>query len=687
MSAGIISYSIYARSRSEGKNAIAHGAYVAGEKLTQHYEATAHSAYTSGEKVEDEARQRTHQYARSDRVVYKEIFAPKERPEWLEKVIGDQNREELWNRVESAEKRKDAQVYREIILDIDRGLFVERPDGSLDLEASRKVQVKALQAHVKHSYTKHGMIADVAIHWDPKSPTANPHAHIMLPYREAVEEKQNLEEIKSHFKRAAVTQGFGNKNRSWNERQNAEASRENWATVQNFYLDFLDRNHRVDHRSYKRQGMDLEAEPKTWGLDKREKTTKEAQEYIERGRHAKSERAERLIENPDPLIVGLSQHFVGNVSSLEIEGYAARFATTADQQRRLTIALYQHKDLVWADDGTFTTTHKLAKESQRTLDPLKVEFSEEAAPDMGKQDDYYVQSLEQEIRDLEQKMKETEHIHHQAQHLQYREEREEKLRLLYEQPSVLMRVHEAEKKQINERAKRMQLSAIEANRAYVTYLKEKEEELTESALREKNEAEYKRITLELSLLQKELHHQPEYVPPKEIKEEKRTTPEPANDNSNKKQVRTESLRERLENRSQRSNAEAFREQQPLKEPLPKKATAAERSENELGKNGGTTSPEKNLGVDGNDSFKKWQERHNRFTKIEQKLDALYAKGLSDSKLVAESRQLAADLIQDTNNWEKFKGSAFNLEVRKIERQAKPLLKRKRSRETEREFDD
>jgi hypothetical protein len=81
-----------------------------------------------------------------------------------------------------------------------------------------------------------GMIADFSLH---DKGDDNPHAHIMLTMRSLSE------------------QGFGKKERAWNDRKNAEIWREAWAQFYNRALEQHGLEERVDHRSYKRQGLDL----------------------------------------------------------------------------------------------------------------------------------------------------------------------------------------------------------------------------------------------------------------------------------------------------------------------------------------------------------------------------------------------------------------------------------------------
>jgi hypothetical protein len=74
------------------------------------YSAVAAAAYRAGDELHDERTGETYDYRRKRGVFTSAIIAPDNAPEWV------QDREELWNRAELAEKRKDAQPAREVRL-------------------------------------------------------------------------------------------------------------------------------------------------------------------------------------------------------------------------------------------------------------------------------------------------------------------------------------------------------------------------------------------------------------------------------------------------------------------------------------------------------------------------------------------------------------------------------------------
>ena len=108
-----------------------------------------------------------------------EILTPRGSPAWA------QDRARLWNAVEAAERRKDAQVAREVRVAIPRELSAD----------DRRALVRD---YAQRSFVDRGMVADIAFHGGQGE---NPHAHIMLTTR------------------TLTPEGFGNKNRQWNKKE------------------------------------------------------------------------------------------------------------------------------------------------------------------------------------------------------------------------------------------------------------------------------------------------------------------------------------------------------------------------------------------------------------------------------------------------------------------------------------
>lgn len=202
------------------------------------------AAYRSGEKLVNEWDGMTHDYTRKSSVVHTEIMLPAHAPP----AFAD--RSTLWNSVEEIEKSSTAQLAREI-------------EVALPVELSRAEQLALVRAYVKDNFVSAGMCADFAIH---DKGTGNPHAHIMLTIRPLKEDGtwgakcRKVYDLDSQGQRIPDGKGGWKSHREdttdWNQRSNAEKWRAAWAAYTNRALEAAGRPERIDHRSYKRQGVD-----------------------------------------------------------------------------------------------------------------------------------------------------------------------------------------------------------------------------------------------------------------------------------------------------------------------------------------------------------------------------------------------------------------------------------------------
>ena len=119
------------------------------------------SAYASCSQIYNDYDGIMHDYTRKQGCVYSEIFLPPNAPtEW-------QDRAELWNAVEAAEKSKDSRLARELIV-------------ALPIEVGIDEWKSILHEFVTKNCVDKGMCADVSIH---NTDGHNPHAHILLTIR------------------------------------------------------------------------------------------------------------------------------------------------------------------------------------------------------------------------------------------------------------------------------------------------------------------------------------------------------------------------------------------------------------------------------------------------------------------------------------------------------------------------
>jgi hypothetical protein len=180
------------------------------------------AAYRTAGRLMDNRQGLEHDYSRKRGVVHSEIIAPENAPDWM------RDRDQLWNAVEAVEKRRDAQLAREI-------------EVALPRELDRGARLDLLRGFVQREFVDRGMIADVAIHEGrARDGQGQPHAHVMLTMRELTGE------------------GFGQKDRSWNAPDLLLGWREAWARDANSALERAGRSERIDHRSLDVQRAEAE---------------------------------------------------------------------------------------------------------------------------------------------------------------------------------------------------------------------------------------------------------------------------------------------------------------------------------------------------------------------------------------------------------------------------------------------
>lgn len=175
--------------------------------------AIAAAAYRSGSRLTDERSGVDYDYRRRKGVVHTEIVVPDGAAPWLA------DRARLWNHAEAIERRKDAQLAREINM-------------ATPAELSADARRDLVLGFVREQFVARGMVADVAIHEPIDGDPRNHHAHVMLTLRRATAD--GLHRVKT---------------REWNSDALLTAWRESWAAHQNRFLERSGHADRVDHRT------------------------------------------------------------------------------------------------------------------------------------------------------------------------------------------------------------------------------------------------------------------------------------------------------------------------------------------------------------------------------------------------------------------------------------------------------
>ncbi len=182
--------------RSEGRSSVAKAAYHARTRIT------------------DERTGDTYDYSRRTDLYGHFILAPVNAPQHIVK-----DSTALWNEVERVERQQNGQTARYF-------------DVSIPTELNNDDKKKLVLEYCQKNFVDKGMIADIAFH---ALDSDNPHAHVMLTLK------------------TISPDGFGKKERSWNDRKMSVLWRESWASMANSYLAAAGSPERIDHRSLQAQ--------------------------------------------------------------------------------------------------------------------------------------------------------------------------------------------------------------------------------------------------------------------------------------------------------------------------------------------------------------------------------------------------------------------------------------------------
>ncbi|MGI4794676.1 MAG: Ti-type conjugative transfer relaxase TraA, partial [Janthinobacterium lividum] len=224
--------------------------------------AIASAAYRSASDLYDERLERHQNFSAKTSVIHSEVLLPEGAPERLV------DRDVLWNAVEVGEKRKDAQLARDVEFAIPR-------------EMNEEQGIALARDFVSEQFVKRGMIADLNVHWDyAEDGSPKPHAHVMLTMRDVGPD------------------GFGRKVIAWNDRELLKDWREAWSAHVNERLSELGIETRIDHRSYVEQGIALEPQHKIGPAASRRSGQGLDAERIEDHARIARENGARIIAEP-----------------------------------------------------------------------------------------------------------------------------------------------------------------------------------------------------------------------------------------------------------------------------------------------------------------------------------------------------------------------------------------------------
>ena len=294
--------------------------------------AVASAAYRSGSELFDERLGRHHDFSNKADVIHSEVLLPEGAPQRLN------DRTTLWNEVEAGEKRKDAQLAREIEFSIPR-------------EMNREDGVRLARDFVQREFVDRGMVADLNVHWDrAEDGSPKPHAHVMLAMREVGPD------------------GFGKKERDWNRGELLQHWREAWGAHVNERLAELGIDARIDHRSYADQGIALEPQHKIGPAASRRPGQGLEAERIEDHARIACENGEKIVADPGIALDAITRT-QATFTNRDLAVFAFRHSDGKEQYDRVMAAAKASPELValgkdGRGDERFTSREMIATEAR-----------------------------------------------------------------------------------------------------------------------------------------------------------------------------------------------------------------------------------------------------------------------------------------------------------------------------------
>src|SRR3954466_4060770 len=168
--------------------------------------------------------------------------------------------------------------------------------------------------------------------------------------------------------REAGPEGFDRKVREWNGVAELQGWREAWATRANERLAELGHEVRIDHRSFKDQGVELEPQNKIGPAGMRREERGEAAERAAEHRAIAQRNGERIAADPDLALSALTQQ-QSTFTRQDLARFVDRHTDGAEQFARVMAKVETSAEIVrLGEDGRgrnrFTTRAMLATEER-----------------------------------------------------------------------------------------------------------------------------------------------------------------------------------------------------------------------------------------------------------------------------------------------------------------------------------
>src|SRR5438270_824231 len=200
------------------------------------------AAYRAGERIHDDRTSESYDYSDRQDIPHKEILLPSQLAGRTD-VNWARERSALWNAVEQAGQRRNARLAREVLV-------------TLPPELAQAERTELARRCSRELADRYGRAVDLAVH-EPRagSDERHHHAHLLMTAREVRPGGLGPRTIRELSGTARHARGLGP------TRDELLWIRERWAQLTNEALREAGLEERVDHRSYRDQGIDREPTP------------------------------------------------------------------------------------------------------------------------------------------------------------------------------------------------------------------------------------------------------------------------------------------------------------------------------------------------------------------------------------------------------------------------------------------
>lgn len=280
------------------------------------------------------------------RVDHVRLLLPDQAPSWIQdlatdlaKAESDKDRalrnktlQRLSDRVEQAEKRLDAQVYREFQL-------------SLQKELSFEQNLAFIEDFVTNELCRKGMVVTLAVHNEP----ANPHVHLAVLTRELT-----------------ATGLDPKKQRAWNRKDLLQEIRDQVAVYGNNHLQRAGFDPTLDARSYKDQGIEIEPQVKIGrksfhrekkaGLNPYDPQDRSMTEMGAAARTVSLQNLYTILSRPET-VLDIASRGQSTFMWRDVEKVLLRYVDEYDQYTQIKHKILSSPELVTLEEGGAYTQH------------------------------------------------------------------------------------------------------------------------------------------------------------------------------------------------------------------------------------------------------------------------------------------------------------------------------------------